>query len=434
MKHDMTERGAGGRGCGALAGMGCGGLVLLAFLAGMVLWLPVWDTGPVEDADMFTEWTALPAEANALPLFTRDLPELERVDTDRVMQWRGDPEGHAEEIAAFFEATEEHMQRLEAILAVGAVQEKRVESFADELHTVSVGMDLNRVLHHRIHLMSDPMERLALLGKYHRFTRMMGEHVDSLIHALVAVACETMLLDAMRVHLLDEQIPEADLAVLEGMLEDMSDLRAMFAEAYRSEYRVFSNTLAENFSMTEEDAGVDWVRYLSSFGYFFHPNRTRGLYVESVRGWIRDVERREPWGADEVVPWENEDFGFERNLGPNILGKLLLNILTPATGSVVKRMVELEAERAGLRVAVALHRYRRDRGEWPEGLEDLVPEFLEAVPADPFDGEALRYDRERRVVYSVGPDRVDQGGMDEPPPAEAGKRRVRGAADEVFAF
>jgi hypothetical protein len=41
-----------------------------------------------------------------------------------------------------------------------------------------------------------------------------------------------------------------------------------------------------------------------------------------------------------------------------------------------------------------------------------VPDFLKEVPADPFDGQTLRYQRlaEGVVVYSVNRDRTDDGG------------------------
>jgi hypothetical protein len=63
-------------------------------------------------------------------------------------------------------------------------------------------------------------------------------------------------------------------------------------------------------------------------------------------------------------------------------------------------------------VAVALERYRRDHGGWPETLDALVPRHLAAVPADPQDGKPLRF-RHRPdgvVVYWLGPDGTDDGG------------------------
>jgi hypothetical protein len=47
-------------------------------------------------------------------------------------------------------------------------------------------------------------------------------------------------------------------------------------------------------------------------------------------------------------------------------------------------------------------------------LNDLVPRYLPAIPIDPLDpdGDPLRYrlNGDKCVVYSVGPNRVDDGG------------------------
>jgi len=73
-------------------------------------------------------------------------------------------------------------------------------------------------------------------------------------------------------------------------------------------------------------------------------------------------------------------------------------------------------ERAKIRLAraaIAVERYRLKHDALPGKLDDLVGEFLDAVPLDPFDGKALRYERrgEGFVVYSIGEDRMDDGGV-----------------------
>lgn len=67
--------------------------------------------------------------------------------------------------------------------------------------------------------------------------------------------------------------------------------------------------------------------------------------------------------------------------------------------------------------ALAVERFRLATGHWPESLRELVPDHLECVPEDPFDGKPLRYERLRRgfLVYSVGEDGRDDGGWEEPP-------------------
>jgi hypothetical protein len=66
--------------------------------------------------------------------------------------------------------------------------------------------------------------------------------------------------------------------------------------------------------------------------------------------------------------------------------------------------------------ALAAERYRRDHRRWPEKLTELVPDYLPAVPQDPFDGRPLRLKRlpDGLVIYSVGDDRVDNGGVMDP--------------------
>jgi hypothetical protein len=66
-------------------------------------------------------------------------------------------------------------------------------------------------------------------------------------------------------------------------------------------------------------------------------------------------------------------------------------------------------------VVIAAERYRLARGKFPEQLDQLVPDFLPAVPNDPFDGQPLRiYSREDKfAVYSVGMDGKDDGGKDD---------------------
>ena len=90
-----------------------------------------------------------------------------------------------------------------------------------------------------------------------------------------------------------------------------------------------------------------------------------------------------------------------------------------ATGAVSNAFAnhEEEGRQAVLEVTLALQRYRREHGEFPAELSRLVPQYLDVIPVDPCDpkGEPIRYRREeplKAVVWSVGPDHSDQGGLD----------------------
>jgi ABC-type transport system involved in multi-copper enzyme maturation permease subunit len=66
------------------------------------------------------------------------------------------------------------------------------------------------------------------------------------------------------------------------------------------------------------------------------------------------------------------------------------------------------------RVAIAVERYRNANQRLPRTLDELAPDFLERLPHDIINGEPLVF-RQRSpddyVVYSVGPNEMDNGGQ-----------------------
>ena len=53
--------------------------------------------------------------------------------------------------------------------------------------------------------------------------------------------------------------------------------------------------------------------------------------------------------------------------------------------------------------ALAVERFRQEKGEWPQTLVDLTPFFLDEVPLDPANGERIGYatnDKNRAIVYA----------------------------------
>jgi hypothetical protein len=69
-----------------------------------------------------------------------------------------------------------------------------------------------------------------------------------------------------------------------------------------------------------------------------------------------------------------------------------------------------------MEAALAVERFRHQRGQFPTTLAELTPEFLKKVPRDPFDGTPLRYRALAKgyVIYSVDVDGHDDGGREAP--------------------
>jgi hypothetical protein len=91
---------------------------------------------------------------------------------------------------------------------------------------------------------------------------------------------------------------------------------------------------------------------------------------------------------------------------------LLTSILVPDLNRAFQTEAEDEALHAAGQVGVAVARYRLDHNAFPPNFDALVPRYLDEIPHDPFDGKPLRYRNhgDDFLLYSLGPDRKDDGG------------------------
>jgi hypothetical protein len=77
-------------------------------------------------------------------------------------------------------------------------------------------------------------------------------------------------------------------------------------------------------------------------------------------------------------------------------------------------------ERRAAALALAIALYRSDHnGIWPRSLNELVPNYLPAVPADPFSPTAAptHYKPDAKggaIIYSDGKNGIDDGGSEQP--------------------
>lgn len=85
-----------------------------------------------------------------------------------------------------------------------------------------------------------------------------------------------------------------------------------------------------------------------------------------------------------------------------------------AIQGVLQTAIQFETQRQLILAAIALERYRLNHGHYPASLADLVPAYLPQLPYDWFAAQPLQYRpptvAKPYVLYSVGKDRVDQGG------------------------
>lgn len=142
------------------------------------------------------------------------------------------------------------------------------------------------------------------------------------------------------------------------------------------------------------------VRFAPAGWYFQWWVREETVMLACLTPTFVDAERRR-------ASWQNQ---------PGIPPKLWFDRIWPLQnieGTFTKtaaKCVRLQINLDHGRIACALERHWLRHRAYPERLDALVPEFLDRVPHDPFDGQPMRYRREGEqgfVLWSIGFDGKD---------------------------
>ena len=140
----------------------------------------------------------------------------------------------------------------------------------------------------------------------------------------------------------------------------------------------------------------------------FDPDETRELLAEKNRDILE--QRGKPFSEVSALPAPSSSSGFNV-LSGNPLGRKLAGYFADGRSTLVlefRKSIDLEATR----LVLALRCYQLKHGDLPAKEDELVPEFISEIPLDEFDRKPMRYSKEKRVVYSVGEDLADSGGID----------------------
>ncbi len=150
------------------------------------------------------------------------------------------------------------------------------------------------------------------------------------------------------------------------------------------------------------------------------PNRTKRLCAERIRKFIAAIpESRLEMDRSGVS--ENIDNFSKKDLflTGNFVGKMMCWGMVKGWDQGLICKCEENVTLSALQLLLALKSYSRDNeGRLPASLQELVPEYIAGVPRDDFDGREMKYSPEKRIVYSVGRDLKDSGGIRNAEPAD----------------
>ncbi len=253
-----------------------------------------------------------------------------------------------------------------------------------------------------------------------RFGWLMADGNSTLIEYLVGVAIYGMGLTRCEKLSQDDRMTVAQLRRLGHELGQYAGRGQALRRAFFGEYQftlVATKELQTGNSCIEDFMNIKRHRVLSFIGRrVLHENRTAHLYSDFYRTMAKNSLL--VYADMDLTDFTSLKSDRLSNIGlllrPNPVGRILFVITVPSMESTLSHVCYTEMHASAVRVLVACHAYKRERGELPETLDQLVPAYLDAVPRDPYDGKPMRYSKSKAIIYAVGVDLVDSNGSIKP--------------------
>ena len=138
-----------------------------------------------------------------------------------------------------------------------------------------------------------------------------------------------------------------------------------------------------------------------SYHYFFQYNRTKNrYYLENInlQSQVKSKFCNEIVYADTTT-----NIHFLEKFGMNVAGNYSL---TDFMEYYIERRCFANFYVQAIKTVVAIKRYAQLHDSRPASLDELVPDFLNAIPLDPFTGEQILYNFEAQTISSAGLDSI----------------------------
>ena len=228
------------------------------------------------------------------------------------------------------------------------------------------------------------------------------------LHYLTGVAISQIGYRALGQALPEIDLPPDALMQYASKLAAMADGDEALADALRADYM---RDIQQTDDMLDGKLIVDGKRVPKQrLNFLFLRNATKRLHADIHRTAIRNIGRKPD--QYEVSRTELTSRKMEHSKIPrkNMIGLMLASFLAPSLDKICLHGLEARAGNAMARLLIALRCHHMKTGTLPESLDKLVPDYIDAVPVDPFDGKPIRYDPAKKIIYSIGTDCEDNGG------------------------
>jgi len=419
--ESMAEKPRRKRGClcGCLASI----LIVVAMIVALAVWIHILgrDIKPADFSDLALPAHHIAPEENAYTYFVKAAEALVTSYTDEngdivsFMKYRHDNRTNMTVIAEILAANEETLEYLQQGIqcqrCIYPLPTRIDEPFPHAGKQIGLAMLLSSKVRYEQEegSIDVAVQDVHTLLRYGQLVRQVPY---AIIGFLVGLAVEGIGVSEIQRLARDPQLSDNQLRELLELVNDILPYDASLQYASKTEFYHCVMAMEDIEKGAVEVEGVTVKSPRKTFLYL--PQQTRLDFANHFRMMIHESPKFY------VDMTHNCDDDFDR-LKPNfykqgnkpsawltalvcrnMIGKMLQNLMMPAIAGALNRRCIADGNVAVAKVIIACHLFEREKGRRPQTLDELVPEYLPAVPLDPFDGKPFRYKPDDGILYSVG--------------------------------
>lgn len=241
----------------------------------------------------------------------------------------------------------------------------------------------------------------------------------TLIEYLVASKIKEIGLETIRKIISVSKLPTIELKQYIQKLNEFYENENNLITVLKVEYNIHTKLVDEILRKISEkdikelqkifkDKKIENFKFLLN-NYHFKPNKTKLLFAEYTKSNINKINQSCEKININTKQSSPENF-LNLYLKENAIGKILYYIFATDLNDIITIRCEENLLVGATQIMIAIKAFKNDNNNYPNSLDELVPNYLSFIPKDPFDGKSIKYSNTKKIIYSVGKDLIDSGG------------------------
>ncbi len=388
--------------------------------------------GGPDDADLSVARESISPQDDGLNHLLAAVQLMRMSDRDELLAaavWAGEDSEH-EAVGSLLEANAQALERLRRALSAPHFRLPDVAN-AEMAVAPEIPLETERL----VDLLRLQAQHAASLGKWETAfgttldILRLAQRIEGARHAvltttLLSLGYRAKGLEALRRLVAIAPLGNAQARQWVNMLPEYRSNPAAWKRMWAAEYQQWKALLAwiadnaqHNQPPHDPDASSAEIAEVDIEALLVQTRRALETFADMTRTYQRASEQNCTDLGDLLFP----PAGSDDSEALADLGEIGIEINAPDYRHFFLRRCTQDTALAATQTLIALRAFQQDQGGLPEQLADLIPDYLDAIPTDSFNGAPLQYSRADKVLYALKANSVESA---EPkgPAVTAGRR------------